>query len=392
MRFVHVTGTSGKTTTSHLIHWGLVNAGFSAGLYISPHTTTTSERIIINGKLISAMEFVALTKKIRRLNHRLAPRYGQLYYKEAVFLMALIYFQARRCDWAVIEVGVGGLNDVTNVITNTVLAIVTNVDYDHQKLLGDKLLSIAKHKAGIIKPGSVCLTAEPRQSIRNYLAKVCRRQGVEMIIVDSQPLLNVNERLALTALERILPAGKSAKLKPLRVKVPCRFEIMQKKPTVILDGAHNPAKINFLVKKLTAAKLKNLTIIFGTPVNKPAVKMIRKLWPFARWLIITQPTILFKKYPDSFELAKKITTLKPSLKVEAALDPWRALSYALQHTPSDGVVLITGSLYLTGQLRQRWYPERLIVAKRNSFPNSLSSCSAGAEARSVRGYSRSPLP
>ena len=241
------------------------------------------------------------------------------------------------CEWVVLEVGCGGRYDATNVIAPPVISAITNIDYDHTHILGKTLTKIARDKSGIIKKGSKFFTSESRPRLRAIMEQICQEQGVSFTHVKGG-----NKEL-------VRAMGFTAQ----DIQLPARFEIVQKDPIVIIDGAHNRAKIRYtaeLLKKLTYNKLH---LVFALAANKE------------RSIIDQIPADFI--YPTRFQNPER-QAMNPvrdfvsnGVNLGGYTDSRQALDAALAAARSDDMVLITGSFYLAGELRQRWYPEESIL-------------------------------
>ncbi|MBI5230265.1 MAG: hypothetical protein HY981_03150 [Candidatus Magasanikbacteria bacterium] len=378
MKFVHVTGTAGKGTVAHLIHRMLCAEGKGAGLFTSPFVTTTAEKIVVNRRFISAREFARLVAEIKPFITRAYAEcpYGGPTYFETLLALALMYFKEQKCAWAVLEVGCGGRFDATNVIPSTKVAVITNVDYDHMRLLGKTLKKIAYEKAGIIKRGSVCITGEKRPRIRSVVEKICARVGARYVYAAAGQKNNTTEsnRRIAEAAARACGVSKQAIERVARegVQLPARFEIMQENPLVILDGAHNRIKMRSTVERFCALGIQRAHFVIGFSHDKAYAEMIRMVLPYARHIYAT-------RFQDATHTCVNPKDILAEVKRQAGncilvptnmyLDARDALSAAFRNARAKDTILITGSLYLAGELRARWYAEERAVLARTSFPS-----------------------
>ena len=243
-------------------------------------------------------------------------------------------------------VGCGGRYDATNVIPAPDISAITNIDYDHMHILGKTLTKIAKDKAGIIKKGSKFFTTEARPRLRKIMEDICKEQGASYEYVPGG-----NKEL-------VEAMGFEAE----EVKLPARFEIVQprrsgrgpdpkasgEKPLIIIDGAHNRAKFRYTAKQLTSLKYNKLHLVVALAANKEKE-------------IIKEIPADFT-YPTRFQNPER-----KCMNLGGYTDSGQAIDAALAAAKPDDLVLVTGSFYLAGELRTRWYPEERILINRKAF-------------------------
>ena len=338
-KYIHITGTAGKGTVAAMVQKGLGARGYKTGLFTSPFVTTSIEKIQVGDLYIAPDEFVQIVEDMKPAIDEAFAKcpYGGPSYFERFLAIALLYFKKMNCEWVVLEVGCGGRYDATNVIAPPVISAITNIDYDHTHILGKTLTKIARDKSGIIKKGSKFFTSESRPRLRAIMEQICQEQGVSFTHVKGG-----NKEL-------VRAMGFTAQ----DIQLPARFEIVQKDPIVIIDGAHNRAKIRYtaeLLKKLTYNKLH---LVFALAANKE------------RSIIDQIPADFI--YPTRFQNPER-QAMNPvrdfvsnGVNLGGYTDSRQALDAALAAARSDDMVLITGSFYLAGELRQRWYPEESIL-------------------------------
>ncbi|MCX6785404.1 MAG: Mur ligase family protein [Candidatus Komeilibacteria bacterium] len=365
-KYIHITGTSGKGTTVNVIQEILTAAGNKTGAYFSPHPTTSIERIKVNSRYIAPAEFAALMEKIKPALARCAKTspLGLPSYFETFLALAFLYFKQKKCQYVVLEAGLGGTHDATNVILKPLVTAITNINFDHQEILGKTLKKIAVDKAGIIKKGSAFFTAETRKPLLKLLAKKCATTNTPFTMIKSKDDPNVALATAIARYlkieERYIEQGiKTAKL-------PCRFEIMQTEPLVILDGSHNPSKLKFLANRLKTIPGKK-NIILGLSGNKDLDNSLKTIVPLADNLLLTRFLMPFRTTADLKHLAVIAKNIKPKLKPQLYLDPYQALEHGLKITKRRDCLIICGSFFLTGELRTHWLTEEQILKKRRSF-------------------------
>ncbi len=399
---VHVTGTSGKGSTAALVASLLHAHGYRVGLHISPYLQVELEKLQIGQELIAPEAFARYVAELDDAVRRWIARGGQpLTYGE--FWTALVFYglQHEAVDIAVIEVGVGGRFDLTNVVEPEV-AIITTVGLDHLRTLGPTIHDIAWHKAGIIKPGRPALTGvtdpELLAIIRAEAEKVNATLTVIQEGVDYEPIIErgralyldrstgrayvlglpgsfqvANAALAVAAVRQLghLPLGPLDDDTIARglalTRFPGRFEIVQETPQVILDGAHNPQKLEALLTALSSLpRAERLIVVYGVLDGHDAHQMAQMLAPLADYAITTAPRAVMREAADPHALARIFqnqgTAAEALPTVEEAID--RALALA---SPDDRI-LVTGSLYLVGQAREHWYPSWAIITQRTCWP------------------------
>jgi dihydrofolate synthase/folylpolyglutamate synthase len=362
-RFVHVAGTNGKGSTCAMIDAGLRAAGVRTGLYTSPHLSEPTERIRIGGEPVSEWQFADAFDEVHDTAVRMLSA-GELdlhpTYFETVTAMAFLLFARERVDIVVLEVGMGGRLDATNVVS-PVLTVITPIDLDHQFFLGDTLAKIAAEKAGILKPGVPTIFAEQSPEVEAVLrahAKGAYSLGRDWKITDLKldargsrfrlrdvevvcPLAGEhqveNARTAAIALRQlgVSPAGIA------RTQWPGRLEQVSKRPEIILDGAHNPAGARALASYIRRFYSdRRRWMIFGVMRDKAVDEIASVLFPLADRLILTAPANSRALPPENLTSHNATTThtVAEAVKLSAEALP-------------DDVVFITGSLFVVGEAR-----------------------------------------
>jgi dihydrofolate synthase / folylpolyglutamate synthase len=362
-RWVHVAGTNGKGSTCAMIEAGLRAAGVRTGLYISPHLVEPTERIQIAGRRVSQDEFARAFDRVHQAAERMLPA-GQLdmhpTYFETVTAMAFVLFAEAKLDTVVLEVGLGGRLDATNVVTPE-LCVITPIDYDHQIFLGDTIEQIAAEKAGILKPGVPAVFAEQRPEAEAVLrgqaqgpfelsrdwpitnleidargSRFCLR-GVEIVCPLAGEHQVENARVAAIALAQlgVSPAGIAS------THWPGRLERVWERPEIIIDGAHNPAGTRALaayIRRFYSGR--RVWIVYGALRDKAVSEMTSILFPLADQVILTAPANSRAMPPK--DIAAPGARLTHSI-AEAIAE--------LRAVPPEDAVFIAGSLYLAGEAR-----------------------------------------
>lgn len=374
-RSVHVGGTSGKGTTAVLTAHLLQQMGYKTGLHVSPHIQLFNERMQINGRLAPTSKLFTLLQTIKPLVEQVGrdSPYGNLTYFEIQAALAFTYFAQEQVDVAVVEVGLGGLLDATNVLPADV-AVLTNVGLDHTEVLGETVELIAEQKVGIFKAGQQVITAVSQPTVRQIVADRCREVGATLHWVEHGPTFQDTNRACAAAAAaalagRPLPADIS-----WDVPLPARLETMQTNPTVILDGAHNPDKIRATAHAVhTRFPNKAPIIVFAAKAGKDVADMLPYLLPHAKAFVTSQFSAkgLWKAVAAT-ELTAVVHQLAPDLPVYTEPDPLTAVRLALSLAQPDDLIWITGSLYFAGDAREQWYSlEQLVEQAEIGLAGSL---------------------
>jgi len=408
---VHVGGTSGKGSTSTAIAAILHAAGYRVGLHTSPYLQTPAEKLQVDGRLVAPERFVALTDELFATHERWeADGEVALTYGEAWVALSALFFRAEAVDVAVLEVGAGGRFDLTNVVAPA-LSVITTVGIDHTATLGDTIEAIAWHKAGIIKPGVPAVTAvtDPAalpiltaeaKAVGTTLRRVIPGQTFDAVTtgpagtswrdVASGSAYTIglagrfqatNGALAVAAVEALRDRGADGLKIPdaaihrglASSRIPGRVEVMQRRPTVLLDGAHNPEKIAALAADLPALLPARgdgrRVVILGVLEAKQAEQMIAALVPYMDVLVATAPRVLAKPALAASDLMQVARVAGYGGPVLIEPEPMEALLRALASVrdPDRDSILVTGSLYLVGNVREHWYGESEIVLARSPY-------------------------
>ncbi|HEX6778972.1 MAG TPA: Mur ligase family protein [Ktedonobacterales bacterium] len=437
---VHVTGTSGKGSTATMIAEVLRQAGLRVGLYSKPHVQLPLERIVIDGRPLHPAAFVDLAAEFQTAARALAEREGYTpMYTQAWVALALLAFARANVDVAVVEVGVGGRLDDTNVV-HPLVSVITSVGLDHVEFLGPTLEHIAREKAGIIKEGAPAISGvtEPGRAARatngsesaeTQFPQAALAEGPAGVIAEAaraagSSLVSLGRDFRFTPHEIDLSGGRftyedaAGALPPLHVGLlgayqlsnaavavaalraaeqrmgrtlpwdayergfqrawlPCRLEVMQREPLVLLDAAHNAQKAAALRAALdTLTPGRPRVLVLGILADKASEEMIDVLAPGAQAVVVTQPQVIGNKRPERLERLAALVRQYTD-QVQAEPDPARAVELGLTHTPADGVLCVTGSLYLVGQVRGRWFPESALLAQAAAAQPAIEPAPAG---------------
>ena len=382
LRFVHIVGTNGKGSTASMLSSVLTEAGYRVGLFTSPYVVTFRERMQICGQMISPEalgEVCELVKPVAWLDED-RPTWFEL-----VTAVALVWFARERCDIVILEAGMGGEFDATNVIPAPEVAVFTNIGLDHTEILGDTVEKIALTKSGILKPGCEAVLYPNTPEVEAVIAGRCAALGIplhranveDLTVVERSiagqslqagalrfrlPLLGEHQRRNCAVVLQVLRClqdrgfaiSSQAVCRGLEtVTWPGRFEILQKEPLFILDGGHNPQCMDALLQ--TAGEYlagRPLTVITGVLHDKDYAAMYDKTAPLASaFFTLTPPN---PRALDASELAKLLARYgKPVTVCQSAAE---AVSRALAATPKNGAVLAYGSLYMAGEIRACFLP------------------------------------
>lgn len=382
LRFIHVAGTNGKGSVCACLASVLEAAGCRVGLNTSPHLERFCERIRVNGEEISGGELGAAAERIRPA--ALACREHPTEF-ELITAAAFLHFLERRCDVVVLETGLGGALDASNVIEAPELAVLTAMGMDHAAILGPTLRDVAAAKAGIIKPGGSVVSRGGCPEADGVFRRACRERGASLRELDlsrltvrrldlegaafdfapwenlSIPLAGTyqpeNAALALTALEVLREKGWSIPEEAVRrglaeVRWPGRFEVLGKRPAFLLDGAHNAPGMRAAAESLRALfPGRRMTFLLGILADKDVGEMLDLLAPLAERVFALRPDSPRAMEPEALcaLLAARGVEARPCAGAEEGIQA------ALAAAGRDGIVCALGSLYLCGEVRSAWF-------------------------------------
>jgi dihydrofolate synthase / folylpolyglutamate synthase len=391
---VHIAGTNGKGSTAAMLESILRAAGMRTGLYTSPHLERINERIRVAGEDISDADFAAAFSRVLAYIEVLLAS-GSLAahptYFECLTAMAFDHFARAPVDMAVYEVGMGGRLDSTNIVTPEV-AVITQIDFDHESFLGHSIEEIAAEKAGIIKPGAWVVSSAERPEARAVIARRCAEKDARLVDVDAAYSVenlrpqsgcyqadvahaHSNRRIALTLLlpgryqvrnavtalaaarllaERGFPIQDTAIAGGIaKTRWPGRLELLQQYPAVFLDGTHNPAGaralLDFWEENFSSRRIH---LVYGAMRDKAVDEIAGMLFPRAASVTLTEPRQ--SRAITAAELARITGHFVAAGQIEAIADPSEALERAISLATPDDAVFATGSLYLAGDLRRYW--------------------------------------
>ncbi|HEX74886.1 MAG TPA: bifunctional folylpolyglutamate synthase/dihydrofolate synthase [Dehalococcoidia bacterium] len=397
-RSVHITGTNGKGSTAAIVASALTAAGYTTGLYTSPHLNDLRERMRVGTELISEEEYVALVERLKpeaqAVNQKAT--YGELTTFELLTTLAFNHFNLKRVDFQVLEVGMGGKFDATNVI-NPEVCIITSISLDHTEVLGNSLAEIAAEKAGIIKSGSVVVTSPQPDEVAQVIDETCQKCGAELIRVGSDitwhcrgfdlnrqlfqvrgilgnyelsiPLLGYhqldNAATAVAALEVLTRNGCNISKDSItdglaQVSWPGRFQIISHHPLLVVDGAMNVEGVRRLKQSLvqyfgSLIRLERQSsvnnndsqaiLVIGASLDKDIAGIVSELVPLFDKVIVTH-----SRHPRAMAPVSIVAEFtKYGVKPKVVDDVAQALSLALTLAGERDIICVTGSLFVVGE-------------------------------------------
>ena len=380
-RTVHIAGTKGKGSVAAMIASVLTNSGYRTGLYTSPHLHTFNERIRIDGELISDNEIAALVNKLLPEEKAVDEKatYGKLTTFELITVLGFMYFDLKKVDFQVIEVGLGGRLDATNVVQPDV-SVITTIGFDHMEVLGNTIPEIAAEKAGIIRPDGIVVSSPQVDEAEEVIVRVCAERNAELIKVGSDitfqgleydidgqklrvdgrrdtyeltiPLIGdhqlSNAATAVATLEILAEKGFTVTKESLgeglaRVNWPGRLQLLSKKPLLVVDGAHTPESTHKMRESLVKYfNFDKAVLIIGSSSDKDISGMVEELTPLFKKAVITRSI-----HPRSMPADRIIKEFR-SRGVETTVveDFTEALPAALSLAGEHDLVCATGSLFI----------------------------------------------
>ncbi len=373
---VLIAGTNGKGSVAAMTASILTAGGFKTGLYTSPDLIDFRERIRIDGEMISREEAVICTRQVKEKITE------EVSYFEFLTAMAFLHFQRQQVDIVILEIGMGGRLDATNVVIPLV-SVITNISLEHREYLGNTLEKITREKGAIIKEGGICLTAARQKRVIATLEEICREKGATLYRAGKEIRTRVrrdgtfayhgigrsyerlvcplagrhqfsNAALALGSVELLADAGFPVDGHLVaeglrRARWEGRLEILRRSPMLLVDGAHNPAGAESLRRALqTGFPRRRLILIFGVLGDKDYPAMVKRLLPLADRVILTRP---------NSERSLPLDLLLPVARmfhgeVEGIENPGDALRSALAQAGEEDLICVAGSLYLVGEIKE----------------------------------------
>ncbi len=362
VKTIVIAGTNGKGTTSLLVSAALREAGLHIGTYLSPHLESPLERFLENGRPATLAEL----EKLALQNESLAEKF-QLTYFEFLTLLCFLWAREKAFDYLVLEVGMGGRLDATNV-TLPVATAITTIDWDHQNFLGNTLESILNEKMGILRPGVPVFTSIRENNLRALLEDRCLNLGIkptygwttaasveevswegQKVLFEGHPFLLrnptpgffENSKLAYRLVRNTFPDISISTLQVAFSKTlnPGRMEVIRQSPRVVLSGDHNPAGIDCLIETLGLLQTRPKILCAFSP-DKPHALMIEKLRSVANEVLLTEVPRFHGKMPNGYQALAQFNN-----------DPVQAFLEMLHRCDSSDTLVVTGSLYLVGEIK-----------------------------------------
>ncbi len=387
-RTVHIAGTKGKGSTAVMIASALTASGYTTGLFTSPHLHVFNERIRVDDRLITEDELVAMVEKLKpevaAVNEKAT--YGRITTFELITALGFAFFEMKGADFQVIEVGLGGRLDATNIVRPEV-CVITSISRDHTEVLGEDLAGIAAEKAGIIKPDSTVVTAPQVSEVEEVIEKVCLETGSKLVRVGSDVtwrssgfdsdrqglqvtgrrgsydvsilLLGrhqlINGAVAVAALEVLAEKGYDISPESIaaglaKVNWPGRLQVLNRRPLVVVDGAHNPESARLLKQSLEEYfDFERAILILGVSADKDIAGIVGELLPLFDQVIATHSI-----HPRALATAPILAEFsRHGLKVRETEDISTALPLALDMAGEKDMICVTGSLFVVAGAIER---------------------------------------
>ncbi|MBO4950763.1 MAG: bifunctional folylpolyglutamate synthase/dihydrofolate synthase [Clostridia bacterium] len=382
LKFVHVAGTNGKGSTSACIASILREAGYKTGLYTSPYINVFNERMQIDGEMISDGELCELCEYIKPFSDSMTDDPPTEF--ELITALAMEYFYRNGCDIVVLEVGMGGELDSTNVIDSPEAAVICAIDLDHTSFLGNTVEEVASAKAGIIKEGTSVALYDCEKSVYDVFDSKCKEVGASLVTAGFDKIENVktslrfiefdfgkyknlklglvgsyqpkNASVAITAIELLREKGYKISDENIynglkNVSWAGRFEILGENPVFVLDGAHNPHGMKATVESLCEHfKDRKIVFVVGAMADKDVKGMMSMLLPLADSFIAVKPDN--PRAMKAEDLAKLLSEL--GAKAQSCDTVAQGVKSALDRAGNDGIVACLGSLYFSGEIRKAY--------------------------------------
>jgi dihydrofolate synthase/folylpolyglutamate synthase len=381
-KYIHIGGTNGKGSVAAFIASVLEETGLRVGLYTSPHLVRFTERFRINRVEITREKAADLIWELRDASaHEEPPTFF-----EATTAMALAYFARENTDIAIMEVGMGGRLDATNVITPLV-SVITNISKEHEFFLGSRLLDIAGEKGGIIKERVDVVTGATQRSVIRLFESICKAKTAPMWRLGKDiryrttgsglhyrglnrqfnglrlglkgKFQSRNGALALAAIERLEAKGIEVSSRNIREGLkksiwPGRMQVVAKNPTIILDGAHNPSAMKALADSIKAGlRFRQMILVIGVMEDKEIGQILRRIAPLSDYIIYTRPVYYRAASPETI-MAKGARLGKPGEMVPLLTE---AIEKAREIADPRDLIVICGSLFTVGEAMTYFNPE-----------------------------------
>lgn len=381
LKFIHVAGTNGKGSICTFLSSILTLSGLKTGLFTSPFILDFRERFKIDGNMISKNDFVNIVEYIMPFVKKMPKNGSNLTEFELITVIAFLWFAKKECDIVVLEVGLGGRLDATNVIDSALVSVITSISYDHVNILGETIEKIAKEKAGIIKSnGTLVLYPKQNNKALFSIKSVAKELKNKIIVPCLNELSNIKTNLSGTSFDymeetfEITLLGKHQVYNAITAisvinflknigfkiskehvkkgladaKIPARFEIISQNPLIILDGSHNMDGATTLANSIKLyLSQKRIIAIVGMLKDKEVSKVLSIVAPLVSDFIAVRPENY--RAMDNLELCKLIKNLNKTCTVADNLAD--AANFAIKQLDENSAILVFGSLYLASQIR-----------------------------------------
>lgn len=379
LKIIHIAGTNGKGSCTSFVNSALVSQGYKVGMFTSPSIYNFEERIRINNKNIPEDKLIDLMNEVREVAETMEVFPADF---ELVTAIAFLYFYREKCDFAIMEVGLGGRLDATNVAQNPLITLITSISLDHQQFLGNTIPEIALEKAGIIKENVPLVLYSQSKEAMDSIIGVANSKNSKVILNDLEKIellentkngqiinykdfknlkINLlgshqinNATISLELLEQLRKMGFEISNESIyngfsSVTWPCRFELVSKNPDFILDGAHNIDGIDKFISNMNFYYKDNKKIgIFGVLADKDYNEMLAKIVPCFDVFLTVRPDS--DRAMESKELKERIEKLTEK-KVYSFENYQDAINKAIEISKEDDVISAFGSLYFVGEVR-----------------------------------------
>jgi len=382
-KYIHLGGSSGKGSVAAMVDSVLMKSGLKVGFYSSPHLVRFTERFRINGQEIAPEKAAAIAGELIKI---IKPAYPPTFF-ELTTAMALIYFARENVDMAIMEVGMGGRLDATNVI-RPVVSVITNISLEHQFFLGSHLMDIGKEKGGIIKRGVDLVTAATQPPIISLFESMCEAKKASLWRVGKDvryrsngsrfsyyglrrtfkglelglkgKFQNRNAALSLDVIEILERKGFAFSSHDMEeglkdTRWPGRMHVVSQEPLIILDGAHNPEAIRELARSIgNDFSYRRLILVIGVMEDKDVGKILKGILPIANYVYYTRPEYYRSASPE--RLMKEGSTLRRPGEIVPGISV--ALDMAREMAGPTDMILVTGSLFTVGEAMTYFNPEK----------------------------------
>lgn len=379
-KYIHITGTNGKGSTAAMVREVLSRAGFKVGLYATPHLWTVHEQFSINGQPIPDETFARIARRVVEIGMKMEDRPSEF---EMLTAVGMTYFKEECCDLVILEVGLGGRQDSTNVIPAPEVAVVTNIGLEHTRMLGNTKALIAKEKSGIIKHGCDALLYHQSREVEEVVEEACRETGVSLMLTAPETLevlssdrdgqsfryrekgpyrINLlgeyqisNATTAVDAVELLRKRGWNIPEKALldglaNTSWPARMELARRNPDIILDGGHNPQCMEALADSLSKLyREQKLWFLTGVLADKNYQAMYGSLIPLARGFVTLTPDN--PRALSAQDLALYLQS--QGQEAVACRDAAEGLDTVLRLAQPGEAICVCGSLYMIGEVRHQ---------------------------------------